>query len=344
MASSPPLPTTDEEEEDNGFGKSNFQRAYMKGGITTSPRGTSKEKDGFFNRLSGKALDYQKKKNAQLEEQVSTLKTELQNEMQKRLDQQRNLHAIMSDCNNIQLGNGNMMTILQYDSDNEDPIPLLKQLMKITMEANAEILHKLTVSENKLAKNSKYLQKIHSVVLQLRESGLSGSEYQMMEQLKDMVEISTTNDEFYTIEKAIEGLKADEEKKSFKDLNADAKRGIRIIVYKFDSMQDLKEQTFAKCLDTPEKDSEVGTPISLRRKRRIGDSVLSLKSNRSDVSETLELIEKHASETLQKTADFPHIKPDIEALLCAMYTLQMDNSRTLHYMPLAKELVRLATK
>ncbi|XP_045188829.2 uncharacterized protein LOC123546533 isoform X3 [Mercenaria mercenaria] len=245
MASSPPLPTTDEEEEDNGFGKSNFQRAYMKGGITTSPRGTSKEKDGFFNRLSGKALDYQKKKNAQLEEQVSTLKTELQNEMQKRLDQQRNLHAIMSDCNNIQLGNGNMMTILQYDSDNEDPIPLLKQLMKITMEANAEILHKLTVSENKLAKNSKYLQKIHSVVLQLRESGLSGSEYQMMEQLKDMVEISTTNDEFYTIEKAIEGLKADEEKKSFKDLNADAKRGIRIIVYKFGSMT---RQAFANGL------------------------------------------------------------------------------------------------
>ncbi|XP_045188832.2 uncharacterized protein LOC123546535 isoform X2 [Mercenaria mercenaria] len=393
MASSPPLLTTDEEDEYTNSGKSNFQRAYVKGGVVTSPKGTRKEKDGVFSRLSGRALDNQKKINVKLEDKIAVLKIKLQNEVQNRLDQERKLHTIVKDCNKIQLGNGNTMKILEYDPDREDPIPLLKQLMQINREAHDEIVQKFTISESKLEKNSKYLQKIHSVVLQLRETRSPSTEHQKMEQLKEMVEIPTENDDFSSLEKAFEGLKVDEGTNSFADLNDGAKRGIRIILYKFGSitrqafanelglrlekqhrageesldedscasiilgwlkkhdnyvpelldilkgienqlirasMGEHKEQTFAKCCDTGRDvhvQPVISKPIFLQRKRQIGDSVLSLKSNRSDVSETFE---RYASETIQKAADFPDVRPDTDAYLSAIYMLLMDNTRTLN--------------
>jgi hypothetical protein len=83
-----------------------------------------------------------------------------------------------------------------------------------------------------------------------------------------------------------------------------------------------------KLYDLPEKRStdDLSDTSSSLGALQLGKSVLSLRSSTSDVSETFENIEKHVSKTLQKTDDNP---PDTNALLCALYSLVMDNTRRL---------------
>lgn len=57
----------------------------------------------------------------------------------------------MTDCSNIQLGDGNTIKIFEYDPDIEDPIPLIRKLMSMMQDANDQVMHRLTVSENKLS-------------------------------------------------------------------------------------------------------------------------------------------------------------------------------------------------
>lgn len=96
-------------------------------------------------------------------------------------------------------------------------------------------------------------------------------------------------------------------------------------------MQNLKQETFAKVQDlsgngASDQQETCSASTLYQRARQLGSSAVSLGSNRSDVSEKLEKIEKHVSETLQKTEDKP---PDMNALLCALYSLVMDNTKTL---------------
>jgi hypothetical protein len=72
------------------------------------------------------------------------------------------------------------------------------------------------------------------MVEQLQENRSASVKTQMIEELKEMVEIPTEKDDFSSIEEAFEGFKANETvKEGFEHLGSRAKRGIRLIVYKF---------------------------------------------------------------------------------------------------------------
>lgn len=54
-----------------------------------------------------------------------------------------------------------------------------------------------------------------------------------MERLKEMVELPTENDDFSSIEEAFEGFKVDESTNRLEHLKPPARRGIKLLVYKF---------------------------------------------------------------------------------------------------------------